>query len=384
MRIIIGLLLALAISIPSTAQTTLRGTWEGVMKLPSRPLHIVLKVSSRNDLLVATIGSPNQGAHSMAVDSITLNGQRLQFTLAKLDVRFKGTVSDGTITGTFVQHGMTLPLTLHAERRGAATNSGNSALGSVAGTWDGVLNPPAPKLHLLLYVRGRNGQLAATADSPDQGIYGMYVSSIGLDGRTVRFSLAALGDYRGIIANGKISGGLLQQDRTLPLILIRAPASVFSPRTSTGLIVASSRKTAPDFTLRDSTGAMLSLSAFTGKVVLLDFWATWCGGCRTEIPWYRQFASQDKKTGLAVVGVSMDNGWKAVKPFMAEEKMNYPVVIGSGSLLSRYGIRALPATFLIDRNGRVADLHAGVVVNKAAFEGELDALLREGGVTAAN
>jgi peroxiredoxin len=378
MRITTGLLLALAISIPSTAQTKLRGTWEGVMKLPPRPLHIVLKVSSRNDVLVATIGSPNQGAHSMAVDSITLNRQRLQFTLAKLDVRFKGTVSDGTITGTFVQDGMTLLLTLHEERRGATTNSGDSAVGSVTGTWDGVLNPPAPKLHFVLRVRGKSGNLTATADSPDQGIYGMYVGSIGLNGRTVRFSLAGLGDYRGMIANGKISGGLIQEGRTLPLVLIRAPAGAFSTRSSSGLIVASSRKAAPDFRLRDSRGAMLSLSAFKGKVVLLDFWATWCGGCRTEIPWYEQFASQNQKTGLAVVGVSMDNGWKAVKPFMADEKMNYPVVIGSGSLLSRYGIRALPATFLIDRDGRIADLHAGVVVNKAAFERELDALLREG------
>ncbi|HTV54152.1 MAG TPA: TlpA disulfide reductase family protein [Terriglobia bacterium] len=384
MRTLIGFLVGLAIAAPSAVQTALRGDWKGVMQMPGRQIRIVLHVSRVNGILTATVGSPNPHAHAMQVDRITLNGPTLEFTLAKPAIRYEGTVSDGAITGTFVQQGMRLPLSFRREVLGSASKLASRRPGDVVGTWGGILAPPPPKLHFELYVRDRNGQLAATADSPDQGIYGMYASSIGLTGRTVRFSLAGLGDYRGVISNGKISGGLVQQGRTLPLILVRAPAGAFSPRTSSGLIVASSRKTAPDFTLRDSRGAMLSLSGFAGKVVLLDFWATWCHGCRTEIPWYEQFASEDKKTGLAVVGVSMDNGWKAVKPFMLQEKMNYPVVIGSDSLLSRYGIRALPATFLIDRNGKIADLHAGVVVNKEALERELTALLREGAATAAN
>lgn len=137
-------------------------------------------------------------------------------------------------------------------------------------------------------------------------------------------------------------------------------------------------KVAPDFSLLNSQGATLKLSDYKGKVVLLDFWAIWCHGCRTEIPWYMEFESKYKNRGLAVIGVSMDTGWKTVKPFMAKEKMNYPVVIGNESLLSRYGSHAMPATYLIGRGGKIADYHIGVV-NKDQFESEIKKLLAEKG-----
>ena len=73
---------------------------------------------------------------------------------------------------------------------------------------------------------------------------------------------------------------------------------------------------APDFTLIDSTGSPIKLSELKGKVVLLDFWATWCGGCKVEIPWYMEFETKYAKKGLATIGVSLDDdGWKSVKPF---------------------------------------------------------------------
>ena len=135
------------------------------------------------------------------------------------------------------------------------------------------------------------------------------------------------------------------------------------------------RKAAPNFTLSDANGAAVRLSDFKGRVVLLDFWATWCHGCKTEIPWYMEFQNKYKDSGLSVIGVSMDeDGWKSVKPFIEEQKMNYAVVIGNEALAKLYAVDALPVTLLIDRNGKIAVSHAGMV-DKDAFENEIRTLL---------
>jgi len=149
-----------------------------------------------------------------------------------------------------------------------------------------------------------------------------------------------------------------------------------------GITAANSRKAAPDFTLSDSKGAPIRLSAYKGNVVLLDFWATWCGGCKTEIPWYLEFENRYKSSGLAVIGVSMDGSWKTVEPFLKQEKVNYPVVIGSDDLAKLYGVSQMPMTLLIDRDGKIADSHVGVV-NKDAFESEIRTLLHESAKSAA-
>ena len=141
------------------------------------------------------------------------------------------------------------------------------------------------------------------------------------------------------------------------------------------------RKTAPDFELKDASGKAVRLSDFRGKVVLLDFWATWCGPCKIEIPWFKEFERQHKDKGFAVIGVSMDEeGWDVVKPYVAHSEINYRVVIGNDALAEKYGgIDALPTTFLIDREGKIAAVHVGLSGKDDFEDGILQLLQARGG-----
>src|ERR1700730_17872542 len=96
------------------------------------------------------------------------------------------------------------------------------------------------------------------------------------------------------------------QANTFAGIALLALCLALPSRAPADLTAASSRKTASDFTLSDSKGASVKLSDYKGRVVLLDFWATWCGGCKVEIPWYMEFQSKYQGSGLSVIGVSMD------------------------------------------------------------------------------
>lgn len=140
-----------------------------------------------------------------------------------------------------------------------------------------------------------------------------------------------------------------------------------------------SRNSAPDFTLTDGKGAAIKLSAQRGNVVLLDFWATWCTGCKVEIPWFVEFHQKYKNKGLTAIGVAMDDeGWRIVKPYLTEHPISYPVVVGGLKLLQNtFGLDpSLPVTLLIDRHGRIAEVHAGVV-EKDSFERSIQHLLQE-------
>jgi|SRR5581483_2351677 len=137
------------------------------------------------------------------------------------------------------------------------------------------------------------------------------------------------------------------------------------------------RKLAPDFSLTDANGTSVKLSDYRGKVVLLNFWATWCGPCGLEIPWFVQFEQQYKSRGFEVLGVSMDeDGWKAIKPYLAEHKVNYRVVLGNDTVTQLYGgVEALPTTFIIDRNGRFAfSPHVGLAPKNEYLQ-EIQSLL---------
>jgi cytochrome c biogenesis protein CcmG/thiol:disulfide interchange protein DsbE len=139
------------------------------------------------------------------------------------------------------------------------------------------------------------------------------------------------------------------------------------------------RHTAPDFTLKDADGKTVHLADYKGKVVLLDFWATWCGPCRIEIPWFIDLERKEKDKGFEVLGVSMDdNGWEDVKPFLAQMKVNYRVVIGDDDVSKAYGgVEDLPTTFLIDRQGKIAAIHIGLDAGRKEFEDGIQELLQE-------
>jgi peroxiredoxin len=147
------------------------------------------------------------------------------------------------------------------------------------------------------------------------------------------------------------------------------------------------RKDAPDFALKDADGKLVHLSDYRGKVVLLDFWATWCGPCKIEIPWFMDMQRKNKDRGFEVLGVSMDDeGWEVVKPFLADLQVNYRVVIGNDATAQLYGgVDALPTTFLIDRGGKIAAVHVGLA-SKKDFEDGIEQLLQGptgGGITRA-
>jgi peroxiredoxin len=144
------------------------------------------------------------------------------------------------------------------------------------------------------------------------------------------------------------------------------------------LTPVNARKPAPDFTLNDASGAPVRLSSHTGQVVLLNFWAAWCGGCKVEIPWFIEFERTYANRGLTVLGVSFDDdGWKLVRPFVAAKHINYPVMIADSHIAGLYGgAAALPVTFIIDKFGRIAATHLGVVA-KIDYQTEIEKLLRE-------
>ena len=150
---------------------------------------------------------------------------------------------------------------------------------------------------------------------------------------------------------------------------------------------ASERKPAPSFRLADSSNTPTTLSQYRGKVVLLDFWATNCGGCKVEIPWFIQLQKSYKARGLQAVGMSMEvqyealkggagEGWGRVKPWLHAHPINYPVVMADDAAMNAYGIKALPVTLLIDRQGRIAAEYPGLV-DKDDVERNIKTLLSE-------
>jgi DsbE subfamily thiol:disulfide oxidoreductase len=166
---------------------------------------------------------------------------------------------------------------------------------------------------------------------------------------------------------------------------VRSPLVIFQTILAAGLIFhaldtqaaeSAASKKAPEWELKDTEGKVVKSSDFAGKVVILDFWATWCPPCKAEIPGFIELQKKYGDKGLVVVGVSLDEqGPAVVKPFMQQFGMNYPVVMGDEKITQDFGgVAAIPTTFIIDKNGNIAAKHVGYAP-KETFEKEITPLL---------
>jgi thiol-disulfide isomerase/thioredoxin len=139
-------------------------------------------------------------------------------------------------------------------------------------------------------------------------------------------------------------------------------------------------KAAPlDFTLKDMNGVDVKLASFKGKPIVLNFWATWCGPCRAEIPSLveLQTAYMEEGKDVVILGISVDDPIEKLKPYASQMKMNYPVLVGNGrdDVQDAFGpLWGIPVTVFIDRDGRIAKKHSGIA-SKEQFEQEIKALL---------
>jgi len=153
------------------------------------------------------------------------------------------------------------------------------------------------------------------------------------------------------------------------------------------LIPPANRKPAPSFALTTEDGKTTRLSDYRGKVLLLNFWATDCGGCVLEIPSFIELQKAYKDRGFTTVGVAMDisyeglkdanEAWSRVRPFAAKKGMNYPIAMGDDAISKAYALNAFPATYLIDKSGKMAVAYVGVVVDKDNVETNIKGLLSE-------
>lgn len=181
--------------------------------------------------------------------------------------------------------------------------------------------------------------------------------------------------------------------RYLALLLVAfaysftSPPFAYSQKDVHAVLVAKAdRKAAPTFHLEGVNGKTVQVSDYRGKVILLNFWATKCGGCVLEIPSFIELQQAYEKRGFTAVGISADipyeglktsgEAWQLVRPFIANHKINYPILMGDSSTVSTYGFESYPATYLIDRTGHIAATYVGVV-SKDDVEANLKTLLAE-------
>jgi thiol-disulfide isomerase/thioredoxin len=177
----------------------------------------------------------------------------------------------------------------------------------------------------------------------------------------------------------------IEAERGLTVSASEPPVSAMAPIASHdeaddeaqgGACEANAKPAAMDFAIKDLDGKDVKISDHKGKVILLNFWATWCGPCKAEIPGFVELQEKYKKD-LVIVGYSVDDTADKARAFATEYKINYPIMLGLGreDVQDAYGpIWGIPASFLISKDGKVCKRHMGIAP-KATFEKEIKALL---------
>ena len=141
----------------------------------------------------------------------------------------------------------------------------------------------------------------------------------------------------------------------------------------------STNQKAPEITLPGMTGKTVKLSDFRGQVVMVNFWASWCQPCRTEMPLIEDIYNKYKKIGFTVLGVNVDENPKAGKKMLKEIPVSFPVVFDSDNkMIEKYEVQAMPSTYMVDRKGNIRDIHRGYKKgDEKAYEEYIRKLLRE-------
>lgn len=170
------------------------------------------------------------------------------------------------------------------------------------------------------------------------------------------------------------------------LSLVARAGAIQQKTVQASVLATADRSAAPAFGLRDASGKVRHLADFRGRPVVLNIWATDCGGCKAELPEFVKLHQAYKSRGVTIIGVSMDimyedlksaaEGWARVKPFAASHGLTYTILLDDGSVEKAFKVTALPATDVIDRDGRIAAVYVGMV-DAANLEANLKTLLAE-------
>jgi thiol-disulfide isomerase/thioredoxin len=165
--------------------------------------------------------------------------------------------------------------------------------------------------------------------------------------------------------------------RIFTFVLVAAFANPCAVAAVQGVCNVAARPAKLDFTLTDVEGRRVRLADYRGRVILVNFWATWCAPCKTEIPWLNELHLRHREQGLVVIGVSVDDAVAKIRPFAQSMKMSYPVLVGVGedAFKESFGpLLGYPTTLLISRAGEICIRHVGIT-EKEQLEREVRALL---------